>query len=278
MNGSNRIGKQLAALVTPRADISARTDKALFVLSLLVIVIGYSLLAYRPENTLFPHWGEMWVGLGELLKDPASGDNVLWKDTIASGSRLIPSVAFAAVVGTVLGLYMGVYHGVNSLLGRIFNFLGNIPPNAIMIAFLAMFGLGYMKYTSVIVFGILPMIAISVYLAAKQVHNEYIYSAKMLGASNQEIVWSIMFKQVLPHIISAIKQSIGPAVIFLIATEWVTGESGVGFRFYTMSRTVKLERIFPYVMYLGLLGLMGQIFFNYLTGLLCPWYVKENGR
>lgn len=161
------------------------------------------------------------------------------------------------------------------MLGRILNFEENIVPNAAMVVFLTLFGFEFKMYLAVITFGILPVIAGRVYQAVKGVHDEQIYAGKIIGGSSSEIVWSILFKMLLPQIIDAIRASVGLALILLVATEWVAGNAGFGYRFMKLYRAARMDVIFPYLMYLGFLGIAIQLVFNWIQRLLCPWYSKE---
>jgi NitT/TauT family transport system permease protein len=276
MKRENGWRRSLRQVTTMREELPAWQQYMFFALAIVVILSAYSAFAYLGDNTMIPKWGELFAGFGKMFKDPRSGEYVMWKDSITSFSRLVPAVALASAMGVVLGMYMGVYNAAEAMFGRVLNFQENIVPNAAMVVFLTLFGFAFNMYLAVIVFGILPVIAGRVYLAVKEVHNDYIYSAKTLGGSPTEIIWSILFFQVMPQIIAAIRSSIGLALILLVATEWIAGNAGFGYRFMKLYRAARMDVIFPYLLYLGFLGIGLQILFNKAQHLLCPWYTKEN--
>ncbi len=265
----------IRATFTMRESLPAWLSRCYFALAILLILTAYTALAYLGDNTLIPTWGKLFHGVGEMWKDPKSGDYVLLKDTIDSYARLVPAIGIASVLGVVLGLYMGTYVAAESMWGRLLNFEENIVPNVAMVVFITLFGFEFKMFAAVIVFGILPVIAGRVYAAVREVHDEHIFSAKTLGASNQEIVWSILFWQVLPQIIDAIRASVGLALILLVATEWVAGQAGYGYRFLRLYRSARMDVVIPYLMALGFMGIGIQVFFNQVQRLLCPWYVRE---
>jgi NitT/TauT family transport system permease protein len=260
-----------------REPLPGWLGNSFFLMAIGLIVLAYSSVAYSGSNTLIPTWGKLAHGFAQMITDPRSGEHMLWNDTIASFTRLLPALGLASVLGVVLGLYMGTYVAAESMWGRILNFEENIVPNAAMVVFLTLFGFGFKMYMAVIVFGILPTIAGRVYAAVREVPDQHIFSAKTLGASGQEIIWTILFRQVLPQIIDAIRSTVGLALILLIATEWAAGQEGYGYRFLRLYRSARLDVILPYLMTLGFMGIGIQILFNRLQRILCPWYVKENG-
>ena len=258
-----------------REPLPGWLENSFFFMAICLIVVLYSVVAYSETNTLIPTWGKLATGFTHMMTDPRSGDHMLWMDTVASFSRLLPALAIASLLGIVLGLYMGTYVAAESMLGRILNFQENIVPNAAMVVFLTLFGFGFKMYMAVIVFGILPTIAGRVYAAVREVPDQHIFSAKTLGASGQEIVWTILVRQVLPQIIDAIRSTVGLALILLIATEWAAGQEGYGYRFLRLYRSARLDVILPYLMTLGFMGIGIQLMFNLIQRILCPWYVKE---
>lgn len=262
------------AVFTMREELPIWLSRAFFFLAILIIAGAYTAL-YTLGNNNLPSWTKLLKGAGEMITDPRSGEHMAWIDTVSSLSRLIPSLAIASILGVTLGLYMGVYVAAESMWGRILNFQENIIPQAAMVVFLTVLGFDLKMYIGAIVFGALPVIAIRVYQAVREVHNEHIFSAKTLGASPQEIVWSLLFWQVLPHILNAILASVSVGLGILFLTEWVAGNSGFGYRFQRLYRSARVDVIIPYLMYLGLGGILTQQLFKKLQQVLCPWFVKE---
>lgn len=259
-----------------RRAISTVTQNFFFLLALVALAIGYTCLAYRADNIMIPHWDALSIGVKNLYKDSRNGEHILWNDTIASFSRLIPAIALAGAIGIPIGLYMGVYAAAESLLGRIIEFVGNIPPNAMMVLFLTLFGFDFTMYIAVIVCGILPSIIKGSYLTSKSVSNEHIYGVKTLGASNQEVVWSVIYKMTLPQLIEIVGQTVAPAIIFLIGAEWVSGTTGFGHRFSKLYHSARMDVMFPYLIYMGFIGIGRSLLFKRAQRLLCKWYSEEN--
>ncbi len=267
--------KTFKPLFIIRGTVSQRWQIAIFFLAILSIIVGYSLMAYAKDNKLLPTWDMLFVGLKRIITDPETGDHYLWEDTINSFSRIIPAVGIASVIGIVIGMYMGVYVAAEAFFSRILTFISNIAPTAIIVLFIVYFGYQFKMYVAVIVFGIFPVIAKTVFEAVKEIGDEEIFSLKSLNASSSEIVWTVLFPQVLPQIISAIQQAFAPAIIYVISAEWVSGSSGFGYRLFMFSRSSLLELTFPYLLYLGTVGVVTLAVFNLATRILCPWYRKE---
>jgi len=248
-----------------------------FGLAICVIIGLYSWFAYGEGATL-PTWGELGKGTKELLTSSKNGEHMLVGDTIASMSRLIPAVLLSAVIGTVIGLYMGVYSAVESMFGKLLDFEGNIVPQAAMVVFLTVLGFAFKMYVVSIMFGTVPLIALQVAGATRSVHNEFIYSAKTMGATDAEVIWTILFRQVRPHIFKAIALSVGLGLGILLFAEWSSGSSGFGYRLLKLYRSAKVNMIIPYLMYFGILGVLNSLFWKLMTRLIDPWFLKAQEK
>ncbi len=128
-------------------------------------------------------------------------------------------------------------------------------------------------YITMIVFGVLPSLSQTVYLAAKyDVPDELIYKAYTLGASQMEIVWNVLFKHILPKVLDGIRLQVGPAMVFFIAAEWMVGHAGFGYRIKLQQRKVDMRVVYVYLAFLGAAGFTIDSSLIWLRRRLCPWY------
>ncbi len=67
--------------------------------------------------------------------------------------------------------------------------LAKIPPTAALAVFFVLVGTGKNMYVAMIAFGVLPTLALTVYLAVKEFPDELQYKAYTLGASHMEVIW-----------------------------------------------------------------------------------------
>ena len=168
---------------------------------------------------------------------------------------------------------MGCYSPVEALFLPPLSFLAKIPPTAMLAVFYALVGIQFGFYVAMIAFGVLPTLAQSVYQAAKKdVPEELIDKGRTLGASQPELIWNIIYKQILPRILEAIRLQIGPAMVYLIAAEWGNTDVGFGFRVRSQSRLLHMNVVYVYLFYLGLIGLAIDFGLTWTRRKLCPWF------
>ena len=109
-------------------------------------------------------------------------------------------------------------------------FLSKIPPTAMMPIYFAVVGTDQKMFASMVALGIFFSMTQSIYQAVRQdVTDEAINKAYTLGASELEIIYEVIWKQILPKINDSIRLQIGPAMVFLLAAEMVVGNAGLGY-------------------------------------------------
>jgi NitT/TauT family transport system permease protein len=170
---------------------------------------------------------------------------------------------------------MGCYESFAALLLPALSFLSKVPGTAMLAVFFVMVGTGEEMFTAMIGFGILPTLTQAVYLSAcDDLHEEEINKAYTLGASSIEVIWNVVWKQILPKVIDSIRLQIGPAMVYLIAAEMLVGQVGMGYQIRMQQRLLNMAVVYDYIVFLGLTGLLIDRGMNYTRQKLCPWYDK----
>lgn len=266
-----------------RTPISSRERILIGVISVVLLVVGYSILAQyqysvNPDNTMVPTAKGFIEGFEKVFKSRGSGEDVSWlnswfiKDSFATLFRLGISLAISIFVGVGLGLFMGCFARFEAFFNWPISFMSKITPTGALSVFFIIFGTDTSMFVAMIVFGITPALAISTMLAVKQMPEQYIHKGYTLGASTAEMIFTVSFRYALPNIIDAIRLAVGPAIIFLIAAESLCADSGFG---YTIRQQAKLTNMNVVFIYLGVLACFGFLVDWLLKKIqlyLSPWY------
>ncbi len=265
-----------------RQPIRPGTALLLGAVSVILLLGSYSWLAWRqaranPDDTTIPRWSQMAKGFSAALEvNRRSHDRWLVADSVASAKRLFLGLAIGVATGLVLGLAMGCLAPVEALLHPPLSLLAKVPPTAALAVFFVLVGTGDNMYVAMISIGILPALALSVYLAVKEFPDELLHKAYTLGASHMEVVWSIVFRQVLPRFIDTIRLAIGPAMVYLIAAEMVVGDVGFGYRIRLQSKLLNMSVVYPYLAILAAFGFGMDFLLRRAQRRFFPWF--EGGR
>jgi NitT/TauT family transport system permease protein len=60
--------------------------------------------------------------------------------------------------------------------------------------------------------------------------------------------------QIMPRLLEAVRLSLGPAFLFLIAAEAIAADVGLGYRIFLMRRYLAMDIILPYVVWITLIA------------------------
>ncbi|MEO1495485.1 MAG: ABC transporter permease subunit, partial [Pseudomonadota bacterium] len=184
------------------------------------------------------------------------GEVVFWKDTAASLKRLAMGVGIAAALGLFIGLAIGLLPLVSAGLSSFVAVLSMVPPLAILPILFIVFGLGEVSKVALIAIGITPFLIRDLSARVTELPSEQIVKAQTLGASSLAIGLRIALPQIMPRLIQAVRLSLGPAWLFLIAAEAIAADAGLGYRIFLVRRYLAMDVILTYVVWITLIAFL----------------------
>ncbi|MEO0586985.1 MAG: ABC transporter permease subunit [Planctomycetota bacterium] len=265
-----------------RQPITSRTRLLLGVGSVVALLVAYTLLSMwqqqvNPDSRTIPGWFAIAEAVQRAASPaPISGDIILIQDTLATFGRLLAGLAVAVASALVIGIAMGCFTPVEALLAPPLAFLAKIPPTAMLAVFFVIVGVGGSGfYIAMIAFGVTPTLAQAVYLSARDdVPRELLDKASTLGASPVELILAVVLRQVAPRLIEAVRLQVGPAMVYLIAAEYVVADVGYGYRLRIEARKINFDLVYFYLAVLGVVGLLTDLALTQLRRTLCPWFSR----
>jgi NitT/TauT family transport system permease protein len=195
---------------------------------------------------------EMWKN-GSAREYLKQGQSLLWQDTQASGRRILISMVFI-FAGIYVGLFIGAFPYAEKFLYRFVLFFDKVPALAILPILFIIFGLGETAKIALIVIGVAPTVILDTYLKVKEVQDEQLVKGMTLGASQPEIIFKIIFPQIIPKVLDTVRLNFKAIILFLIAGEALAAEAGIGYRIFVVRRYMDMATIFPYVVWISLLA------------------------
>ncbi len=263
-------------LINRRPDRSLAVVLAVvpFLLVLIAYVIGSD--ARRSENPadkLLPAIAQIVDTAAALTVEPdrRSGEILLWQDTAGSLQRLVLGVGLAAVIGLGFGLMIGLLPYAQAGLAPFVSALSMVPPLAILPILFIIFGLGETSKIALITIGIAPFLIRDLSQRVAEIPREMIVKAQTLGASSAVIALRVALPQLMPRLIQAVRLSLGPAWLFLIAAEAIASTDGLGYRIFLVRRYLAMDVILPYVAWITLLAFAIDWALRALSRRLYPW-------
>jgi len=210
-------------------------------------------------------------------KSQAYQESRLWNDIKASGFRMIVGITIAVVIAFPLGLILGLFKTSRELLSPFIVFLSIIPPLSLLPAFLLTLGTGEIAKIALIVVGLVFLLTRDIEREVLAFPTELKIKAMTLGASNFDMIFRIIAPQMMPIVLNMVCLQLGAAWLFLLASEAMAAQSGLGYTIYLSQRYLAMDVIIFYVMVITFLGFLLNKSIKMLNVKLFPWYAAING-
>jgi NitT/TauT family transport system permease protein len=251
-----------------------------FILTIIVYLwASDARLEINPNDKLMPSFSSIGDAIERMAFEPSkrTGEYLLWGDTLASLQRLLLGVTIAALVGLIVGLLNGTIPLVRANLSPYVTTLSLIPPMAMLPILFIIFGLGELSKVMLIVIGITPFIMRDLQARTLELPTEQLIKAQTLGASTWQVMVRVIIPQILPRLIEAVRLSLGPAWLFLIAAEAIAAEQGLGYRIFLVRRYLSMDVILPYVAWITFLAFFTDWILRQISQRAFPWFHDQTG-
>ncbi len=248
--------------------------------SAVVLLLLYTWMSYRqhqinPLDTTIPTWSQFWEGIKKVCTPDRSGDRWIVVDTLATLERLGIGMAISVAVSLIIGIAMGCFTWIEAMLKPPIATIAKVAPTAALPVFFVLVGTDNPMFISMIVFGVVPSLTMSIYLAVKDIPNDIINISYTLQASRFEIIFCVILPQILPKVIEAVKLQIGPAVVYLLAAEVMVAHEGFGYRIRLQGKILAMNVAYLYLALLAIIGLVISFLLGKLQHLLCRWHTER---
>lgn len=242
-------------------------------LLLVYLVASQARHAVNPADKLLPTFSAMTQAIHGFStdRDPASDRIVVVADTLASLYRLGLGLAIATGSALVLGLLLGVVPLARALLGAVIAIIAVIPPVAVLPILFIVLGLDEASKIALIAIGVAPFMTRDLTGFVTGLPAEQIAKAQTLGANSWQLALRVALPQLMPRLIEALRLSLGPAWVFLIAAEAVAADVGLGYRIFLVRRYFAMDIILPYVAWISLLAIAADALLLLLSRRAFPW-------
>ncbi len=267
------------------AELSRGVTVILAALPFVLLLVVYFTAAEirhssNPQDKLLPTMSKLVSAANKvaLQPDKRSGKRLLWSDTASSLKRLSLGVGVSALCGFLLGLNMGLLPGLRGLSIAFITFIANIPPLAILPILFITFGVDELGKVMLIILGTFPLITRDIYLETKKIPRATVVKALTLGASKFGVIYRVIMPQILPRLVDTIRLVLGASWLFLIASEAIASQDGLGYRIFLVRRYLSMDVIIVYVLWITGLAYGIDLFLRWMVSRFFPWYNPKTGH
>ncbi len=265
-----------------RRPIPAWLFTTLIIAGIATSLVGYGILSAQqtkknPSQNVVPGVIKFAEGFTAITKARGNEANPkpswLVTDVKTTYWRLFLGLTAGTLASIVVGVAMGTYPAAEAFFNPTITFMAKIPPTAMLAVYMIVFHTNLKMYVALVGFGVFFTMVQSIFQAVKKdVSSDLIDKAYTLGASEIEVIQEVIWPQILPRVIENIRLHLGPAMVFLIAAEWLFASEGFGYTIRLQQRLLNMNVVYIYLAILGLSGLLFDWTLTRLRRWLCPWF------
>ncbi len=192
-------------------------------------------------------------------------------DMLSSIQRVAIGVLMGVAAAVPVGFLLGWYDRLGSFFQPLINFFRALPPIALIPLVIVYFGIGEMAKTIVLFYAAFFASVVVMYEGISAIDPIFIRAARTLGASSFEIFAKVVFPLSVPHILTALRVSLGVSWATLVAAELVAAQTGLGAVIQNASNYFQIPIIYMGIALIGILALIMDMIIRWLTSYFTKW-------
>ncbi|MEW6156572.1 MAG: ABC transporter permease [Verrucomicrobiota bacterium] len=199
-----------------------------------------------------------WAVAKSLLAEFLNGS--LARDFAATVVRSLVGFTAAAMLGVPLGLLVGRMPTLARATQPTIDFFRSVPATALFPLFLFLFGIGDMAKIAIVIYACSLIILVNTAYGALQVKIARILSAKVMGASDRDIFWSIVIPESAPGIFAGLRIALSLSFVLIVVTEMFIGTTvGIGYQIMNAQMVYRIPEMYAGIILAGLTGYLANI-------------------
>lgn len=247
-------------------------SKFSIIISPLILILFWEFLARGEflDKFLFP--GPLQT-LREMLRLISSG--LIIPDIFATLQRVASSFLIAAIVGYPFGMLIGSSKIIYRQTEKIIDFFRSFPATALFPISMLVFGVNDTSKISVAAFSSALIIIFYTAHGVRNMNRSRILAAKIMGANQWQIFSKIIFWEIFPHVIVALRQSLSLSLMVIIVMEMFIGTSnGLGKRLVDFQIVYNINGMYAILFCIGMIGYFLNKIFSYFESSVIHWNNK----
>lgn len=185
--------------------------------------------------------------------------------------RVAVGLGLSITVGVMLGIGMARLRSVENFFDIFLAMLYPIPKAGLVPLAILWFGRGTDMAIFIIFLACLLPIVLNSYNAALAVDQSLIWSAKMMGTSDRQLLWKIILPDAIPQIMTGVRQSIPIAFIALTGAEFLGSPDGVGAVIIFENQLGNYSRAFAAIVVISATAFLALQLFDRLQHRVIKW-------
>ncbi|MCG6931315.1 MAG: ABC transporter permease [Desulfofustis sp.] len=214
-----------------------------------------------------------WTVFSDLAVKLADGS--LLDDLAVSAFRALAGIVLALAAAVPLGLVTGAEQHVHKRISPFIYLLYPVPHVVLLPLIIILFGIGNFSKIFLIALIVFFQILVTTRDGARNIHRNYFYSMKTLGATRWQIYRHVILPATLPKILTAMRISVGTAVAILFFVESFATTTGLGYIIMDSWGRADYVSLYTGISCMGMLGFLLYLVLDRIEHHVCRWVISD---
>ncbi|MBE3596960.1 MAG: ABC transporter permease [Hydrogenibacillus sp.] len=203
------------------------------------------------------------------------GSGFIWPHLWITLEETFLSFAIGALLGIVFGFALARLPFVSKVLEPYIHMFNSMPRVVLAPIFMLWFGLGIWSKVALGVTLVFFIVFFNVYQGVREVSRVVIDNARMLGATERQLLWHVLVPSALSWIFSSLHTSIGFAIVGAVVGEYMGASKGVGYLIAHAEGVFDTTGVFAGMVVLMLIVLVVDQAVHHVERYLLRWKPEE---
>ncbi|SFC93918.1 NitT/TauT family transport system permease protein [Flexibacter flexilis DSM 6793] len=246
-----------------------KVSNAIYPLSLLIILVGVwcffsniygvkTIFLPSPQHTLFSLWS--------MLQQVE-----FWQDLLSSWYRVFVGFLISFLIAYPISFASLLNNKLKDTIFYFIEFFRYLPVPVFIPIIILWFGIEDMSKIIIIVLGTFAQMIPMFYDSATAIEKKYSSFNFALKWSKLKYIENVIAKGSAPSILDNSRICLGWAWTYLIVAEIVGAEYGIGYAMIRAQRYLATDKIFAYIIVIGLIGILTDRSLVLMRKKLFPW-------
>ncbi len=196
---------------------------------------------------------------------------VIWKHLATTLEEAVLGLLIGGLLGIVVGFALARSPFVARVLDPFITMLNAVPRVVLAPLFLLWFGLGIWSKVALAVTLVFFIMFFNTYQGVRDADPVVVDNARMLGASERQLVRHVLIPSALTWIFSSLHTSLGFALVGAVVGEYLGSARGLGYVIAQAEGTFDTTGVFAGMVVLGLVVVMVSVGVGRLERWLLRW-------
>jgi ABC-type nitrate/sulfonate/bicarbonate transport system permease component len=161
--------------------------------------------------------------------------------------ELIAAFVLSVILGLIVGLIVGMHRFTRGSIYPIILLLYGMPLATVLPLFVIIFGIGAAsKIAFGVSHGVFPII-LAVAAGVQNIKPIFLTSAKSMGASRRQMLFSVIFPHMLPSLFTGMRLAMSAVLLGVLLAELYVSQAGIGFLTSMYTQTFQPQNLFALV-------------------------------